>query len=122
MITYTLSQRQLKELANRKTLQVALPDPGDLETEAEILDFVRQSLPAVAKSWIVSADLESILVQRADAGSEDVLQEIGLIVRESHEQAEKLRWSVEVVVVTLRATDRPRGTYPVQWPGSYRIG
>lgn len=120
MIEYTLSQRQLKELANRKTLQIAIPDPGDLESDAARLAYVRAVLPTVSKTWIQSVLPESIEVQAADAGDGDVMRAIGLIVRDSHQQAERLRWWVEVLVVRLCATDSPRGLYPVQWPASYR--
>ena len=121
MIEYQLSQRQLKELANRKTLQIAIPDPGDLESDAARAAYVRAALPGVAKLAIQWIEPESIEVQAADAGDGDVMRQIGVIVRDSHRQAERLRWWVEVLVVRLCATESPRGTYPIQWPSSYRI-
>jgi hypothetical protein len=121
LIEYQLSQRQLKELTNRKTLQIAIPDPGDLESVEARLAYVRAALPGVAKTWIESIRPESIEVQASDAGDGEVMREIGVIVRDSHQSAERLRWWVEVLVVRLCATDSPRGTYPVQWPGGYRV-
>jgi hypothetical protein len=119
---YTLSNRQLKELANGKALQIALPDPGpDVVTDGGLVAWACETLAGVDAGHVRQAERESIEVfrQRQD---QQLADEIGTIRLEQTPYTDRLTWWVEVIVVTLCERDKPRGTYPVQWPARYEIG
>ena len=122
MITYRLSNRQLKELSNGKRLQIAIPDSGDLDcgVPREYLAFARRSLPDINPDWIDSARPESIEISPPTGEGGKLAAEIGHILRDGDDWA-GLTWFVEVVVVTLQSRDKARATYPVQWPAEYVV-
>lgn len=120
---YFLSNRQLKELSNGKALQIALPDPApDQVLDDRLVAWAIESLPGVDPDAIASADRESIEVFRQRQGDDQPLaDEIGTILREQTPYPDRLTWWVEVIVVTICQRDRPRSTYPVQWPARYEF-
>ena len=120
---YHLSKRQLKELANGKRLQIALPDPtgSDAGYQPEPACWAASVLPDVEPSWIRAAARESIEVFSEAGQASQLADEIGSIYLADMPQTDRLHWWVEVIVVTLCQRDRPRSTYPVQWPSRYEI-
>ena len=122
MITYRLSNRQLKELANGKRLQIALPDPGDMYCGHPYAYrvFAAQSLPDIQPEWIQSAAPESIEVSPPTGEGGQLAGLIGHILRDGDEAYTGLTWFVEVIIVMIQSRDKARGTYPVQWPAEYQ--
>jgi hypothetical protein len=120
MITYRLSNRQLKELANGKRLQIALPDPGDL-ADTDYLDFACRALPDIDAGWIWDAKPESIEVSPPTGEGGQLAGLIGHILRDGDDAYTGLTWFVEVVIVIIQSRQMPRGTYPVQWPAEYLV-
>lgn len=79
-------------------------------------------LAGVAAEVVSRVARESLLVFRQRQGQDQPLaDEIGTIWREQTPYPDRLTWWVEVVVVTLCARDRPRSTYPVQWPARWEM-
>lgn len=120
---YYLSNRQLKELANGKALQIALPDPGpDVVPDGELLAWAQSVVAGLDGDRFRRAVRESIPVyrQRGDSGQQ-LADEIGVQWLDQTPHEGRLVWYVEVVVVTLCCRERPRSTYPVQWPARYEI-
>jgi hypothetical protein len=118
---YYLSNRQLKELANGKALQIALPDPGpDVVADGGLVAWACEALAGVDAAHVRQADRESIEVFH-HIQNHELSSEIGTIRLGQHYTADRLTWWVEVIVVTLCEREKPRGTYPVQWPVRYEI-
>jgi hypothetical protein len=117
MITYRLSNRQLKELANGKRLQIALPDPG--ATDPDYIDWAYRSLPDVRAGWIWDAKPESIEVSPPTGEGGQLAGLIGHILRDGDDAYTGLTWFVEVIIVGIQARGGRRGTYPVQWPAEW---
>jgi len=120
MIKYRLSNRQIKELANGKRLQIAIPDPGDL-ADTDCFDFACRALPDIDVAWIDDALPESIEVSPPTGEGGQLAGLIGHILRECDERYTGLTWFVEVVIVTLQSRRSALGTYPVQWPAEYIV-
>ena len=122
MITYRLSNRQLKELANGKRLQIALPDPGELDCNgpADYLEWAQQALPDIRPQAIQSATPESIEVSPPTGEGGQVAGLIGHILRDGDDAYTGLTWYVEVVIVAIQSRRSARGTYPVQWPAEWK--
>ena len=119
MITYRLSNRQAKELANGKRLQIAIPDPGDLEQYVDNFEFAAQALPDVDPQWMQSANMESIEVSPPTGEGGQLAGLIGHILRDGDDAYTGLTWFVEVVIVAIQSRRSARGTYPVQWPAEW---
>lgn len=114
---YELSNRQLKELANGKILQIALPVPTD--DQPDLVSWARLSL-AVAPQYVQRAEESEVWCAAHRESDHEIERQIGRILRD-HEDAPLLHitYSVAVVVVELSARDQHRGKYPVQWPARF---
>ncbi len=117
MITYRLSKRQLKELANGKTLQIAIPDTAAEDCE-DLGGWAAERLPDVEREWIRATGRESIEITPPTGEHGDMAGVIGHILR-AQDRWEGLVWFVEVVTVTICTRAKSRGTYPVQWPSTW---
>jgi hypothetical protein len=123
MTCYYLSNRQLKELANGKQLVIALPDPGENVVLDRQLARWAARMMHLDESLVRTAARESVEVFRKRSDHQ-VCEEIGTIRMEQTPSAEidgRLTWWIEVIVVTICERNRPRSTYPVQWPARYEF-
>jgi hypothetical protein len=120
---YYLSKRQLKELANGKRLQIALPDPtgSDAGQQPDPSRWAASVLQDVDATWIRAAARESIEVFSEAGQASQLADEIGSIYLANMPQTDRLHWWVEVIVVTICQRDKPRSTYPIQWPARYTL-
>ena len=121
MITYALSNRQLKELANRKRLTIALPAPPADRRVGDWLAWSRAALPDVPAEWIRGARLDEVTVSTIGIGTAAIEDAIGAIARDPAYVDETLTWRVVVVLVTIATRDQTRGTFPPQWPLRWEI-
>jgi hypothetical protein len=117
VITYRLSKRQLKELANGKTLQIAVPDTAAEDCE-DLGLWAAERLPDVEREWIRATRRESIEITPPTGEQGDMAAALGHILREQ-DRWEGLVWFVEVVTVSICTRAKSRGTYPVQWPSTW---
>jgi hypothetical protein len=117
MITYRLSNRQLKELSNGKRLQIAIPDPG--AADPDYIDLAYRSLQDVQAGWIWDAKPESIEVSPPTGEGGQLAGLIGHILRDGDDAYTGLTWFVEVIIVAIQSRRSARGVYPVQWPAEW---
>jgi hypothetical protein len=112
-ITYTLSNRQRKELLVRDCpLEIAIPVGPD---EIDPMEFARASLPEDSE-WIVSAELGEVCVvaNRADSGLASAL---GQIVDYGRVSSGAIPYFVAVVLVSLQSKKPRNNPMQVMWPG-----
>lgn len=114
MLTYTLSNRQRKELLVRgRPLQIAIPlGPDDVDP----IGWARASLPE-DEEWIESAECAEIIAcASGTSGLNGMLGEI----QDDYATALRKRlppMCISVVIATLVPPSIRNGTMQIQWPG-----
>jgi len=111
---YALSNRQLKELANGKLLRVAIPVPTD--DQPDLVAWARAVLQ-VAPQYVLRAEEDEVWCAAHRASDHAIEAQVGRILRDHETPTDGgIVYSVAVVIVELCARDRPRSSYPPQWP------
>lgn len=131
MIKYHLSNRQAKELTNGKVLRIALPWPDagipgahrhhDTTGHADmgvVEAWYRATLDSqdhgYAIAWLGVTEVPVDPLNRPEGGLSSVF---GTIVNAGRENPPALVVRVVCVIAEIAARQRPRATYPTQWPG-----
>jgi hypothetical protein len=119
MITYSLSNRQRKELLVRgQSLQIAIPIGPD---EVDPIEFARASLPE-DREWIVASECDELMV--CASGVVGMPSLLGQIMDCEYSEVLRRRllpMCVAVVIATLVPPNRRGGPMPIQWPGKAYI-
>lgn len=112
---YTLSKRQMKEIANGKTLRIALPAPD--EEVPDLTKWIRAHLwlPPGTIVWDEQEVDLPVYPLTKPTGLGDLLGQI------ANRGEGGFRILVCAIVFNLSSRRAQRGQYPTQWPGSVTL-
>lgn len=117
---YRLSNRQLKELRNGKRLQIAVPMDHLASLESDpVLDQLRRLLELPEGCRVEECYPSLIVVSPLSRKGGGLGSVLGRIIRDDEDLPP---WHILVdSIVAALVMRRPRGTYPLQWPGSVEL-
>lgn len=118
MLTYRLSNRQIKELDRGNVLSIAIPAPRE-DIDADEYFGLHVSIPCAHRVELIEEEPVWVNPLIRSSGLASVL---GDIVREEDEADDPwVEIAVDCIIAKISNGRQRRSRYPTQWPGSVQL-